>query len=450
MTRNVGSDTSYDVLDRPVIHWVSPLPPLPTDIAHYTRRILPPLAELADVVLWTSQDDWDEELGDYAEVRRFDALASHPMPLAGVRSASGRQAAIFFNIGNSWVFHQDIYALSRRVPGIVVAHDLVLQEFFRDMVHNRSLAPSSYIATMRRHYGEDAAATAESVCASGQLTRDILNRFPMFEGAIEHSVAALVHTEPGFDAMSSRGLVPTYGLDLPFAVGPPIDARRSETGPLKLLQFGHIGPNRRLMEVLEALGEVKDRIEFNFEICGSVWNRDLVEQKIESLGLSSRIRLRGFVSEPELDAAIAQAHLVFNLRFPTMGEASGSQLRIWNQAALSVVSRVGWYATLPEDCVVKVSVENEHRELVELLSSIASDRTQFLARGQEGRSKLERHHSATAYAAGIVAIARKFRRDARERLLVEAGARMLQSQSTDATRSLFRTAIMRSMLAAPD
>ncbi|MGD9883447.1 hypothetical protein [Reyranella sp.] len=450
MMRSAGPDAiSFDELDRPLIHWVSPLPPLPTDIAHYTRRILPSLAELADVVLWTHQDEWNDDLRDFAEVRRFDPLATHPMPLASLPSTSGTQGAIFFNIGNSWIFHQDIYALSRRVPGVVVIHDLVLQEFFRDMVHNKFLAPTSYIATMQRHYGEDARATAESVCACGQLTQDILERFPMFEGAIEHSVAALVHTEAGFDSIASRGFVPTYGLNLPFAVGLPVSARRSETGPLKLLQFGHIGPNRRLLQILEALGEVKDRMEFCFEICGSVWDRELVERRIEALGLSSRVRLRGFVSEPELDAAIAQAHLVFNLRFPTMGEASGSQLRIWNQAGLSVVSRVGWYATLPEECVVKISVENERRDLMDLLGSIASDRTRFLGRGESGRTMVECQHNTSAYAAGIVEIARRFRRDARDHLLMEAGIRMLRNQATDLMRSALRSTIVQSIFSNP-
>ena len=41
-----------------VIHWFSPLPPARTDIAEYTRRILPALNREAQVILWTDQGVW--------------------------------------------------------------------------------------------------------------------------------------------------------------------------------------------------------------------------------------------------------------------------------------------------------------------------------------------------------------------------------------------------------
>jgi glycosyltransferase involved in cell wall biosynthesis len=430
-------------IDRLTVHWVSPLPPLPTDIAHYTRRILPSLAKVADVVLWTSQDEWDAEINTYATVRRFDAFAKHPMDLFGIESARNEINAAFFNIGNSYTFHRDIFCLSQRVPGIVVIHDLVLQEFFRDMLHNKVLDPTAYVRAMHRHYGDEAARIARDVCTTMKLSADILERYPMFEAVIEKSVAALVHTPTGMDSIGSRGLVPAYHLDLPFAISQLSSAGRAATGPLRLLQFGHIGPNRRLLQVLDALGEIKDTLEFSFEICGAVWDAELVERAIERLGLSSRVRMRGFVPEHELDAAIAEAHLVFNLRFPSMGEASGSQLRIWNQAALSVVSQVGWYATLPDDCVIKISIENERRELIDLLRLLDADRTRFVARAVAGRANVERRHSSHAYAAGILEISRNFRHDVRDRLLIDACVPTIRSFSEGSAQELVRASVAR-------
>ena len=54
---------------RPVIHWVSPLLPAETDIAHYTRRILPALCARADVTLWTDATTWDRELDRFCHGR---------------------------------------------------------------------------------------------------------------------------------------------------------------------------------------------------------------------------------------------------------------------------------------------------------------------------------------------------------------------------------------------
>ena len=54
---------------KPRLHWVSPLPPAETDIAHYTRRILPELAAETDLVLWTDAPDWDRHLHQIAPVQ---------------------------------------------------------------------------------------------------------------------------------------------------------------------------------------------------------------------------------------------------------------------------------------------------------------------------------------------------------------------------------------------
>lgn len=57
---------------KPRIHWISPVPPAETDIAHYTHRILPELAEVAELVLWTDAADWDWNLHNIAPVRHLD------------------------------------------------------------------------------------------------------------------------------------------------------------------------------------------------------------------------------------------------------------------------------------------------------------------------------------------------------------------------------------------
>ncbi len=103
-------------------------------------------------------------------------------------------------------------------------------------------------------------------------------------------------------------------------------------------------------------------------------NSDIIYDKLTQLNLVDRVHLHGFVSEPVLDDALRQAHLVLNLRHPSMGEASGSQLRIWNAGAPSVVTREGWYAGLPEDVVYSVDTDNEIAQLQALFLKLAADR----------------------------------------------------------------------------
>ena len=66
-----------------------------------------------------------------------------------------------------------------------------------------------------------------------------------------------------------------------------------------------------------------------------------MRDEVEELRLQDIVTLHGFVPAEALEAALASAHLAINFRFPTMGEASVSQLQIWDHALPSLVTRVG-------------------------------------------------------------------------------------------------------------
>jgi len=53
-----------------------------------------------------------------------------------------------------------------------------------------------------------------------------------------------------------------------------------------------------------------------------------------------------------------------------MGEASGSQLRIWNAGTPAAVTREGWYAELSEDTVYFIDQESEISQLQSLFHKI--------------------------------------------------------------------------------
>jgi len=139
-------------VSRARFHWVGPLPPAQTDIAHYTARILPALAERAEVVLWTDAEAWDPALEAHARVRRYDWRADFPMPLDGLAPLDGPEIPVF-QIGNSWLFHSGPLNLARRVPGVVVLHDLAIQDLLRGMIEHGAFAARVYAREMAHWHG---------------------------------------------------------------------------------------------------------------------------------------------------------------------------------------------------------------------------------------------------------------------------------------------------------
>lgn len=409
---------------KPRVHWVSPLPPAETDIGHYTARILPELAEATELTLWTDAPRWDRALEKHCPVRQLDPDGMLPRDFP--RGGRGQGDAVFVHIGNSWVYHSGFLRLVQRIPSIIVLHDLAIQELCNEAILNDRFDAGTYRDGMARWYGAEGARLASGLLDGQIPPLDVAMQAPGFELTLSRAISVLAHTPAAYEATEARQVLPAYLLDLPFRPSAQTPSeRRPEAGPLRFAQFGYIGPNRRLEAVLEALSAVRDDIDFVFDIMGNVWDPHYIQGRIEDLDLAERVKIHGFVDEPVLDACLAQAHLVFNLRYPTMGEASGSQLRIWNASAAAVVSDLGWYGSLPDETVFKIPHADEQAALIALLRNMAADRSIGAAIGRAGRARLEARHTPARYAEGIAHVAAQAAGDARSALLARSASGVL-------------------------
>ncbi|MBM07593.1 MAG: hypothetical protein CMH88_14805 [Oceanibulbus sp.] len=389
------------------IHWVSPLPPAETDIAHYTARILPALSARAEVVLWTNALEWDVSLERHCTVRHFDPDTILPRDFTTARRGAGPEV-VFIHIGNSWVYHAGFLRLAQRIPSVVVLHDLAIQELMIEAVEYNEWEAARYLAGMEKWYGAEGLQIGKACLAKDKKGADLSGVMPGYELAMEKALSILTHTSPAQSIVQARlPELTCHLLPLPFEIGPvPMRAQMS-TGPLRLLQFGWIGPNRRLEQVLEALAQMPKDFDFRLDVMGKIWNPAVIQSKLVELNLVDRVHLHGFVSELTLEDALRQADLVLNLRHPSMGEASGSQLRIWNAGAPAAVTRLGWYAELPENVAYFVDLEEEVEQLHALFSTLAADRRAGAEIGAAGRAYFEAHHDPDTYAEEIVKIARQ-------------------------------------------
>jgi glycosyltransferase involved in cell wall biosynthesis len=397
------------------LNWFSPLLPAKTGIANYTSHLLPALAARAEVTLWTDQAKWDPALERHARVRTYDG---GQIPWREVNDA----AMSVYHMGNNAAFHRSIWQLSRQHPGIVVLHDLRLQHFFGGVYRDRG-NPSEYLTVMSRYYGNAGYRAGVKFLKGVLSTEYMAERFPLTPLALENAVGVLVHNSDAVTDLQCLNRWPIMYAPLPFPATPRKSPAGAETfckywgpGPYQLVVFGYIGPTRRLDSLFEALAGHPQRRQFRLNLLGDVWNRPRVQAQIETCGLEDLVRLHGFVSEAALDQALASAHLAVNLRYPTMGETSYCQLRIWDHALPSLVTPVGWYATIPSDVVDFVRPEHEVQDIQDHLTAFLADRSRYAAKGEKGRRLLEESHTPEAYAQTIIDCATELQ-DVRARAL---------------------------------
>lgn len=385
------------------LSWFSPLPPAATDIGHFTKRLLPALVARADVTLWTDQTKWDSALERSAEVRSYDFKR---MPWADLN----RCDMCIYNIGNNPLFHGSIWQIARQHPGIVILHDTRLHQLFDGLYRVQRRDLSAYLAVMEFYYGTAGRNDGhECFMSEGHNINMMAEKYPLTDLATENALGVVVHTLPGFDALKREDSVPLTCLPLPFAAPARVAGRKDPPKEraeawYRLILFGYIGRNRRLHSVLNALAAFPEREKFHLDIYGTIIDDEKqVRAQIRALGLKSLVTLHGFAAETELEEALARADLAINLRYPTMGEASGSQLRIWAHALPGLVTQVGWYATLPGEAVAHVRPgENEVADIQSHLRDFLNDPDRFARMGARGRAILQQQHSPENYADQLI------------------------------------------------
>jgi glycosyltransferase involved in cell wall biosynthesis len=387
------------------LNWFSPLPPAKTDIAHYTTRVLPALSRLADVTLWTDQREWDSALEKQFEVRSFRL---ERMPWAELNRAD----TCVYQIGNNPLFHGSIWQISRLHAGLVVLHDFHLHHFFDGLYRVKWRNLNSYLAVMEAYYGaEGRRDAAESFRDEARNIGYMAERYPLTRLAVENALGVVVHTQDSYSSLSREAQWPIVLAPLPFASGAisASGSARQNRSPYRLIVFGYIGRNRRLETLLQALAELPERPQFHLDVFGDILDgEERIRSQIRTLDLKKQVTLHGFTAEAKLDQALSEAHLAINLRYPTMGEASGSQLRIWAHGLPSLVSRVGWYASLPAEAVVFVRPDtNEVADIQAGLRAFLAEPGAFAAMGARGRRELEEQHSCEQYANTIAEMARR-------------------------------------------
>lgn len=374
------------------INWFSPTPPAKTDIAYYTASLMPMLSRQAPIELWSASSEKFP-----TETRIKDVLnESGVLPLPG----TSPEEINVYNIGNNWPHHATIWRLSQKVPGVVILHDWKLQHFFTRELLQETRASLRYEREMSELYGPVGLHLARRF-QLGEINEDDLGDVaPLTELALRNCLGVVCHDHDLKARLAQNSELPI--LYTPLASRHSLTARtRVASEPYRLILFGYIGPNRRLAEILTALSTLKSSVNFQLDVMGEIWDLAPIRRKIAACGLESKVKIHGFVSDPVLEQAVAEADLAFNLRYPSMGEVSATQLFLWSRGVPSFVTDVGWYSGLPSDTVVHIRPESESEDLLKHLTAFFRTPQDYREIGLNGQRRFPLH-SEEIYARNVV------------------------------------------------
>lgn len=324
------------------IAYFSPLPPAPTGIADYSRELLLPLSELADLTLFAG----DPARVDRDLARRFpaEAFAAYPKKRWAFDLA-------LYHMGNS-PFHAEIYQTALRYPGIVVLHEVILRDFAAYITVARGdfagyareigyeLGWTGYEAAWQARVGRQPPALQEAKF-SGRLIDRCLGVVVHNQRAAEmvrdlngeRRLAVIDQLVVRREAPSLRGLLPVTDQTTVFAA------------------LGEINANKQIDLTLDAFARLKrEEEDVYFLIVGAANANVNLSRMIRRRGLDDSVLWTGRVGPLEEFVGWSMAaDVVINLRYPSLGETSNAAVRALAAGKPLIVYDQGWSRELPTD-----------------------------------------------------------------------------------------------------
>ena len=358
------------------VAYYSPLPPSRSGIADYSALLLPALRERIDVVV--------------AE--------------QGKRAPSADVA--LYHVGNDPDAHGWILDALRERPGVVVLHEYVLHHLIAGTTIGRGDG-RGYLDAMERELG-----VAGRLLGLGVLDNLLPllwetqpERFPLSGVVLDRATGLIVHSRYVAERARAAGYEgPLWRIPHPawpmHAVQPADDV----SGDPLIGCFGFLNMNKRIPELLEAFASLRrTRPGARLLLVGGAGERFDVERRLERLGLTEGVQRIDYVPEERMWSLMAACDVLVNLRYPTMGETSGSVIRALSLGKPLVVSDVGWFSELPDDVVLKVPVDDYEVATLEAALGVAAEHGAQL--GGNARAYVEREHAlpdvADAYVAAL-------------------------------------------------
>lgn len=345
----------------------SPLPPTRNGIADYCDCLMAPLAKHYDLFAVVANDATLPNTTDYQPLK----LAEYEH-----RRAAFQSCAHIYQIGNN-LDHPYMLPTLSRVPGLVTIHDMGLQHML-GLALPGGPAGSLYSDLMFDAYGSAGKLIAEDVTKWGWQSPIVHSELGFVPAFVRRSRGIVTHSLTGMLRVAAAGYDrPIYHLPHPYQdrVDPMAEDRETArrrarvrldlpSDKIILLSLGFVTRHKRVDLTLEALSVlVSEGRPVVLVVAGQVSPDDFdLHFHVRRLGLEAHVIARGYVPDNLLMEYLAACDILVNLRYPTLGESSGSLANGLGMGCCIVVTDIGTFSELPDTCAVKVAVNEMTRE----------------------------------------------------------------------------------------
>jgi glycosyltransferase involved in cell wall biosynthesis len=380
------------------IAYFSPLNPERSGISDYSEDLLPYLKKYLDIDIYTKSTNIDNvKIKESFKVYKYKDFEKNINKV--------KYDVLVYQMGNS-SFHEEIYELLQKYPGIAVLHDMNLKGFI-NYLENVKKKENSLRDNLILEYGMEGIEKYKYLRTKYVQDWDIeINRII---GA--NSIGLIAHSNFVINKMKSKNIllptakinqaIPMYEEEVDYEY---INSLRKKYNlnidDIVLSSFGIVAKIKRIDVILKALGsyikEKKVKNNIKLILAGDVSNefKEEIETIIDEYNLKDNVILTGYIKMDEFIGLMYLSDICFNLRYPTNGETSASLLRLLSVGKPVFVTEIDAFAEIPDEICIKIYPrDDEVQQIHENLDKLINDRKIRDDIGKRAREYIKKHHS---------------------------------------------------------
>lgn len=364
---------------------VAPWPKQQTGIANYVYQTVPYLSRYFDIDLFVDNSmDRDCELLPFEYGKRYT--------IDQLERRHDCYDEIIYHIGNSVRYHTGTYRLFERIGGIAEIHDFDLSAFFYQGFYAAG-QKEIYRKILKAGYGEAGEEHYKKLEKNAESPDG--TRFPMSHGIARQARKVIVHNEWSYRQLGTdvrKYLVPHACFEMETAEGNPQERRdrmrekiHYRDGEIVIGCLGWMNSNKRPQVMIQSLVRLRRQ---GYPVKLVFWGNKGTEEcnaLIEREQLQETVIITGYLDREEYLTGLELSDIILNLRYPTMGESSGTLCETMKVGKPSIVTAINQYLEFPDDVCWKVPMGRievpaltamlqyllEHKEVREAMASNA-------------------------------------------------------------------------------
>ena len=282
-----------------------------------------------------------------------------------------------YQMGNS-IFHTYMLDYIKKFGGTVVLHDYNLHFLlYHISLKHFELDFKKYLEYFEEDYkdSDEAKEYLSSLKTGGSGPR--IEEFQLNGTVTNYADRIIVHSDYAKRKLLDNNIdlkvakIESYAKPLDCSNAAQIrEAFKIHQDDIIVAVFGHLSRNKRIDKVVNAFGEVlKEKKDAKLIFVGKPdpWAQQYFKDLFngpEAQYLKKSITTTGYTKMEQFLDYMRIADICINLRFPHNGETSASASRILAAGKPLIVSNVGTFMEIPDECCIKIDVDGlEERNL---------------------------------------------------------------------------------------